>query len=348
MVNNQETLLEKIQSIPITTSWLLSDLGELRGMQELFYRSSPQVLKTLREFAMVESAVSSNRIEGVTIDGSRIGTVVLGHGAIRDRDEEEIRGYKNALERIYAEPGALPFNDQTIQTLHKLTRGEIWDAGLYKERDGDIIEKYPDGRERIRFRTVSAADTAPAMGRLALSFSDSIRNREIHPLVGIAACNLDFLCIHPFRDGNGRVSRLLLVLTLLQSGYEVGRFISLERLIEDNKERYYATLEASSHGWHESRHDPWPYINYLLYIVKTAYGEFESRARQASSQRGAKTQAVLDWIVASYGQFTVQDVKTACPEVSIETIRKILKDQKETGLIAISGKGRFATWRRIK
>ncbi len=339
-------LLATLSSLPLSTTWALSDLGEFRGMQEVFTRSAPQILKTLKDFSLVESAVSSNRIEGVHVDGRRVGTVVFGQSPIRDRDEEEIRGYKHALDLIYGAPQSLPISCETIKTLHRLTRGNIWDAGIWKDRDGEIIEKYPDGRERIRFHTVLATQTPAAMDELVSLYNDLLRVKVVPPLVLIAAFNLDFLCIHPFRDGNGRVSRLLLALQLVQSGYEVGRYLSLERLIETNKERYYETLEISSQGWHESSHDPWPYINYLLFILKTAYKDFEERAQRVKPVLGAKTQAVEEAIRSFTGHFTISEIQTNCPKVSLELIRKVLKQLKAQGAIEPISFGRKAAWNK--
>lgn len=237
-----------IESVPATTSWYLADLGEARGRQELFTKQSPQKLRVLREHAIVESAVSSNRIEGVEIDQGRVGTVVFGKSHLRDRDEEEVRGYRDALELIHEQGARLRITEELIRELHRFCRAGLGDAGQYKERDSDVIEKYPDGRQRVRFSTVRAADTPRYMRDLVEYWDRCLRERWVHPLVALAAFNLDFLCIHPFRDGNGRVSRLLLLVGCYQLGYEVGRHISLERLIEENKERYYETLEASSKG----------------------------------------------------------------------------------------------------
>ena len=256
----------QMATIPVTTGWYLADLGEARGKQELFTRQSPQKLKVLREHALIESAVSSNRIEGVEVDQKRIGTLVFGKPTLKDRDEEEVRGYRDALNLIHGQAAKLPVSQDTIRDLHRLCRGQIWDTGQYKEKDGDIIEKYADGRERVRFKPVSAKQTKPAMTELVSLWNQSLKERRIPPLVALGAFNLDFLCIHPFRDGNGRVSRLLLLLQSYHLGLEVGRYISLERLIEQNKERYYETLEQCSQGWHEGRHDAWPFINYLLWI----------------------------------------------------------------------------------
>jgi len=150
-------------------------------------------------------------------------------------------------------------------------RPEAWDSGRYKEKDADIIETFADGRSRIRFQSLSAAQTPGAMRELVTLWQDQLLHRQVPPLVLIAAFNLDFLCIHPFRDGNGRASRLMLLLQCYHLGLEVGRYISLERLIEENKERYYETLEHSSQGWHQGRHDPWAYVNFILFILKSAY-----------------------------------------------------------------------------
>ena len=158
--------------------------------------------------------------------------------------------------------------------------------------------------------------------------------------------NLDFLCIHPFRDGNGRVSRLLLLLQCYYQGYEGGRYISLERLIEANKERYYETLEQSSHGWYEGKHDPWPYVNYLLYVLKSAYREFEERVGQVKGPRGAKTDLIAQAIAAFPGEFTLADLERACPGVSRDMVRKVLHDLRKAKKVECLGRGPGASWRK--
>ena len=335
----------KPETIPASTSWYLADLGEARGKQELFTKQSPQRLKVLREHALIESAVSSNRIEGVTVDQSRVGTVIFGKSLLKDRDEEEVRGYRDALKLIHEQGAKLPVSEITIKKLHRLTRGDIWDAGKYKDKDSDIIEKYPDGRERVRFKAVSAAETDAFMRELLESWNRSLRERWVHPLIAIAAFNLDFLCVHPFRDGNGRVSRLLLLLQCYHLGYEVGRYISLERLIEENKERYYETLEQSSQGWHEGKHNPWAYVNYLLYSLKSAYKEFEERVGQTASPKGAKTELVLKAIRRQSGEFRLADIERACPGVGREWIRVLLGNLRKSKQVACRGRGPAARWR---
>ena len=240
----------------------------------------------------------------------------------------------------------LTVSEKTILRLHRLSRANIGDAGKYKEKDSDIIEKSPDGRVRVRFKTVTTRKTPAAMHRLIDGWDDSLDERVVQPLIATAAMNLDFLCSHPFRDGNGRVSRLLLLLQCYHLGYEVGRFISLERVIEENKDRYYETLGQSSQGWHEGKHDPWPYINYVLFILKEAYKEFEERVGQIKSPRGAKTE-LIESAVRSYDrEFTVSDLERACPGTSRDMIRRVLRDLQKAGKVECLGRGPGAPWRR--
>ena len=335
-------------AVPMSTAWYLTDLGEAKGKQELFTLQSPQRLKALREHAMIESAVSSNRIEGVEIDASRVRAVVLGQPILRDRNEEEVRGYRDALKLIHESGPRLAVSEKMIRQLHRLSRGQIWDAGQYKKKDVDIIETYPDGRSRVRFKSVSAKRTPAAIAELIARWGDTVEGQRLHPLLALAAFNLDFLCIHPFRDGNGRVSRLLLLLQCYHLGFEVGRYISLERLIEQNKQRYYETLEQSSQDWHEGTHDPWPSINYLLYILKTAYKEFEDRAGQMKAPRGEKSDIVARAVQRATGNFSIADLQRECPGVSVDMIRYVLKGLKKRGEVKCLGRGRSALWRRTR
>ena len=335
-----------VESIPASISWYLADLGEARGKQELHTHQSSQRLKVLREHALIESAVSSNRIEGVEVDRHRIATLVFGKPLLRDRDEEEVRGYRDALTRIHTQAGKMPVAEASILQLHQTIRGDIHDAGRYKEKNGDIIEKSPDGRARVRFRTVPASQTPGQLRGLIELWQDCLKERWVHPLIALAAFNLDFLCIHPFRDGNGRVSRLLLLLQCYHLGYEVGRYVSLERLIEQNKERYYETLEQSSQRWHEAKHDPWPYVRFVLYVLKTAYQEFEERLGQIKAPRGAKTEQIVRFIGNQNAPFSVASIQQACPGVSLDLIRRTLKTLRADGRVVCLGRGQKALWER--
>jgi Fic family protein len=334
-------------SIPARTSWYLADLAEARGKQELFTLQSPQKLKVLREHALIESAISSNRIEGVEVDKSRIGTLIFGKPALRDRDEEEVRGYRDALQLIHERGATLPISEATIKRLHKLCRGEIWDAGAYKEKDVDIIQTYADGRSRVRFKKVSAQQTPQAMAEMVELWNRGQREEWVHPLVLAAALNLDFLCIHPFRDGNGRVSRLLFLLASYHCGIEAGRYVSLERIIEDNKERYYEVLEQSSQRWHEGKHDPWPALNFLLFILTQACKEFEQRLGQLKSPRGEKTAAVLAAVDRQVSTFRVADLQAECPGVGVDLIRQLLARLQKEKKIKSLGTGRGAKWEKV-
>ncbi len=332
--------------VPMSAAWYLAELGEAKGKQSLFTRQSPQRLKVLRENALIESAISSNRIEGVEIDAGRVRDVILGRPALRDRNEGEVRGYRDALNLIHESAGRLVISEPTILDLHRLSRGGLGDAGQYKERDVDIIQNYPDGRSRVRFKTVPASQTGMAMAELTSLWNDLVDDRRLPPLLAVAAFNLDFLCIHPFRDGNGRVSRLLLLLQCYHLGFEVGRYVSIERIIEQTKDRYYETLEQSSQGWHEGKHDPWPYLGYLLYVLKEACRELEDRLGHLKAPRGEKGGVVVDAIRRLAGDFTVADLQRGCPGVSLDMIRHVLKRLSREGEVECLSRGRTARWRR--
>jgi Fic family protein len=334
-------------TLPTRTTWYLTDLAEARGKQELFTRQSPQKLKVLREHALIESAISSNRIEGVEVDKSRVATLIFGKPALRDRDEEEVRGYRDALKLIHESGAQLPISEATIKKLHRLCRGEIWDAGRYKEKDVDIIQTYADGRSWVRFKTVPASKTPKAMAEMVELWQRGTQEKWIPPLALAAALNLDFLCIHPFRDGNGRVSRLLFLLACYHCGIEAGRYISLERLIEQNKERYYEVLEQSSQRWHDGKHDPWPTMNFLLFILALACKEFEQRIGQLKSPRGEKTEAVLAAVGRQISTFRVADLQAECPGVGLDLIRRILGRLQKDKKVKALGTGRAAKWEKL-
>lgn len=345
-MNSLQGLVTYGQTVPRSTSWYLADLGEARGKQMLFTKQSPQKLAMLRQHALVESAVSSNRIEGVEVEPDRVEKLFSGKVRLRDRNEEEVKGYLEALKVIHGRRAALPVSLNTILRLHRMARADSWDAGKWKVKNSDIIETSADGRVRLRFRTVGPAKTGAFMKELIADWKTCLRDRWAHPLIAIAATNLDFLCIHPFRDGNGRVSRLLLLLQCYHLGFEAGRYISLERLIEENKERYYETLEESSRRWHEGKHDPWPYINYVLFILKSAYKEFEKRVGQLESPKGEKAEMVLEAIRRQQGNFRLLDIEHECPGVGREWIRSLLSSLRNTGAVTCRGKGPAARWRK--
>jgi Fic family protein len=334
-------------TIPVGVSWQLGTVMESKGRQDLYEKQSPEVLRTLRELAIVESTESSNRIEGVTVEPGRLRPLVLGRARPRDRSEEEIVGYRNALNWIHTNPEAIPVRAETIQRLHGLAQAGAGDAGHWKAKDNEIIEVLPDGRRIVRFRPVAARETPEAIEQLCLGYRHATDQDLLPPLLAVANLVFDFLCIHPFRDGNGRVSRLLSLLLLYHHGFRVGRYVSLERLIEDSKESYYEALKRSSEGWHEGRHDLVPWWSYFVGILRSAYREFEERVGTVRAPRGAKTETVRRAILAFPGEFRISDVERACPGVSRDMIRLVLRALQEEKRIVCLGRGRSAKWRRI-
>ncbi len=275
--------------LPLGTVWLLEKLAESKGKQALYEKQSPQILRALREMALVESIESSNRIEGVTVARDRLRPLVLGNARPRDRSEEEIVGYRRALSWINTNHEKISIEPETIKRLHGLAQGgTVGDAGEWKHSQNEIVEIYPDGRRAVRFYPVEPAQVPAAVEELCLAYRHSMDQLKVTPLLALACLVLDFLCIHPFRDGNGRVSRLLTLLALYHHGHQVGRYISLERIIEQTKESYYEVLQKSSTGWHDGNHDITPWFNYFLSTIRTAYREFEERAERQRPSRVRK------------------------------------------------------------
>ena len=277
-------------AVQMSTAWLLNDIAEAKGKQELYTRQSPQVLKALREMALIQSTESSNRIEGVTVAADRLRPLVLGNTKPRNRSEQEVQGYRRALNEIHSRHEKLSITPDTLKRLHALCQSASGDAGQFKKVDNEVIQLAPGAAPVIRFRCVKAKDTRGAVEELCLLYRHALDQDNIPPMIAIAGLVLDFLCIHPFRDGNGRVSRLLTLLALYQHGYEAGRYVSLERMVEESKEDYYECLHRSSQRWHEGKHELTPWFNFLLAIIRRCYVEFEKRAGQVKAPRGAKAE----------------------------------------------------------
>jgi Fic family protein len=316
--------------LPLGTVWMMEEIAQAKGKQELYTQQAPQLLKALREMAMVQSVESSNCIEGVTVAPERLRPLVLGNARPKDRSEQELQGYRDALELIHTGAADLPVNPETLKRLHHIIQEGSGDAGQWKAVDNDIIELRPGEAPRVRFRTLAVPKVPDAGEEMCLLYRHALDQEHVPALVATACLVLDFLCIHPFRDGNGRVSRLLTVLALYRHGYEVGRYISLERLIEDSKD-YYAVLQTSSTGWHEGKNELLPWLNYSLAIGRRAYLQFEKRAGQVKSPRGAKTALLLAAIEGAPSAFHVADLQKACPGVSLDWIRQVLKQLRSEG-----------------
>ncbi|MDE0627977.1 MAG: Fic family protein [Bryobacterales bacterium] len=334
--------------VPVSTVWLLSDIAEFNGRQEFFTRQTPRFLKTLREMATVQSTEYSNRIEGVVVAPSRLEPLVLHNSRPRDRSEQELQGYRRALSEIHSGHAGLACTPDTIRSLHALCQPASGDAGQFKRVDNEIVQLTPGNAPTVRFRCVTAKETPGAVAELCERYRQAFEDQAVPPLIADAALVLDSLCIHPFRDGNGRVSRLLTLLTLNHHGYNVGRYVSLERLIEESREDYYRCLHRSSGGWHQGRHRLTPWFNFILGTIRRAYAELEILARNAKAPRGTKAKLVLAAISPYQGEFRLMDLQRDCPGVGRDWIRTILANLKESGDVACRGRGPAARWRRLR
>ena len=324
----------------------MNSISEYKGKEELYTKQSPQILKALVEMAMIESVESSNRIEGVTVDRKRLKPLIIGHSKPRDRSEEELAGYRKALDLIHKKHNSLVISPRNIQELHRLSRLDAGDAGQWKKKNNEIIKKHPNGRVEVIFTPLEASKVPDAIKQLCLLYQDSLTQSNYPPLFTISCLILDFLSIHPFRDGNGRVSRLLTLLALYQNGYGVGKYISLERIVEQSKETYYEALNKSSRGWHKSKHDVMPWFHYFLSTIVSAYKEFEQRAGHLKPSRGAKTQIISQAILNQVGEFSISDIERECPGVSRDMIRVVFRQLREEKRIVCLGKGKAARWQK--
>jgi Fic family protein len=324
---------------------MLRALGQYRGREDLFRRQAPETLEALREAALIESSESSNRIEGVTAPRDRIEALVLKPAAPRDRSEEEIAGYRDALALIHESAAEMVFSTNVILQLHgMLYRYHPGAGGRWKMAPNEIVERNPDGSvRRVRFVPVPPVATPHFMDGLAAGYARA-RDEQRESLVLVPLAILDFLCIHPYADGNGRMARLLTLLLLYQAGYQVGRYISLERVVEESKETYYEALEASSRGWHEHRHDALPWMTYLWGVLIRAYREFEERVGTIRTGRGAKTDLVEQAVARRTRPFGIAEVEAECPGVSRDMVRHVLQRLRDEGKLELQGQGRGAKW----
>jgi Fic family protein len=338
-----------LQHQPINQRLLIAvrALGEYRGRQGLFKDQFPELLETLKNVAMVQSVESSNRIEGITVVPERLNAIVARKTRPKGHSEQEVAGYRDVLSEIHTSAHKFKLTPELILRWHKdMYKYTAEEAGIWKKEDNAIIEGLPDGTRRVRFRPLAAAATPNAIGQLCKAYTDCIEQGTAEPLLAIASFVIDFECIHPFKDGNGRMGRLLTLLLLYQAGYEVGRFISLERVIEESKETYYETLLQSSQRWHESEHDLQPWWNYFLGTLTAAYKEFEERVGTITTSRGAKRQMVLAAFERLPDLFTFSDFQRVCQGVSYATLRRTINELRKKKKVRCLGKGRDAQWKK--
>ncbi len=322
-------------------------LGSYRGKQDLFRKQTPETLEALRKVARVESTESSNRIEGIEAPRLQLEKIVLDHAAPRNRSEQEIAGYRDALALIHDSAPAMPMSPNLILQLHQTVfRYLPGEGGQWKITDNEIVDLHTDGTRRVRFRPVPALATPQAMEDLLAGWRHAHAAHAPDALILVPLLVFDFLCIHPFRDGNGRVARLLTLLALYHAGHDVGRYISLERVIEESKVTYYEALEASSRHWHEGNHDPFPWLRYFWGTLIRAYREFEERLGHITPGRGSKTKQVREAALRQIAPFAISDLERLCPGVGRDMVRLVLRQLRDEGLLSSSGTGRAAKWQR--
>jgi Fic family protein len=324
-------------------------IGEFRGREALYKYQTPEILESLRKSAIIQSAESSNRMEGIEAAAGRIDNLVLKKAKPADRSEQEIAGYRDVLASIHARPDNYRISPTVILGFHRqMYRYAEEKAGSWKQKDNAIYEIRQDGKQVVRFQPVSALKTPEYIAKLCSLYAQALDSGKSDPLFLIASFILDFECIHPFMDGNGRIGRLLTLLLLYQSGYGVGRYISMERIIEESKETYYDALYKSSQGWHKSEHDLRPWWNYFQGMIIAAYKEFETRVGTITRTQGAKREMVENAILRLPTHFQISDVQRACPSVSYPTVKRALSVLSKNKRIRSLGKGRDAEWEQIR
>ena len=333
---------------------LLTTIHEFKGRQALFIEANSDKLLDLLEIAKIQSTEYSNKIEGIYTSDDRLKQIVLDKTMPKTRSEKEIAGYRDVLNTIHANYEYIPIIPSMLLQLHRdlyKFSGEGY-GGKFKSSDNIIAEVGRNGEKSIRFKPVPAWQTAESINDLCSAFNEIIESENVDPLLLIPMFILDFLCIHPFDDGNGRMSRLLMLLLLYRSGYIVGKYIRLEKIIENSKESYYEVLKESSYGWHENENNYEPFVRYTLGIIVSAYREFESRVILVSKVNVSKSERISEIIKGHIGKITKSEIMKLCPDISQTTVQRTLNNLLENGQITKIGGGRYTSytwnWRKEK
>ena len=328
---------------------LIAAIYKEAGKQELYLKQRPDELKKLVEIAKIQSTEASNAIEGIVTTSTRIKQLVEEKTTPKNRDEQEIAGYRDVLNIIHESFDAIPITQNYILQLHKIMYSHMNNpmAGRTKNNQNYISATYPDGHTEILFTPLAPFETPEALDKICEEYNRVIGNFEVEPLIAIPVFIHDFLCIHPFNDGNGRMSRLLTTLLLYRNGFYVGKYISLEAKIARNKDLYYSALSQSQHGWHEGTEDALPFIKHILGIVLAAYKDFEDRFSIVETKLPA-----IDMVrIASQnkiGRFTKQDIHELCPSLSISSIESALRKLVSSGELRREGSGKATCYIHLK
>lgn len=316
-------------------------IHEFKGRQQLYLEQKPRELETLVEIAKIQSTESSNAIEGITTTKARLKSLMADKTTPRDRGEKEIKGYRHVLNVILENFDYVPIRKNYILQLHKMLYQftEERFGGSFKDTPNEIDMVYPDGRTVLLFKPLEPFETPEAVEKLCEEYDKAINKYGIDPLIAIPVFIHDFLCIHPFNDGNGRMSRLLTTLLLYKSGFVIGRYISLEKKIEITKDEYYVALQESSQNWHEEKNDDTAFIKYILGTIVAAYRDFEERVNMLGKKVSARDM-VEKAIRSKIGKFTKNDIMELCPEIGRGSVENSLKALCEEGIIKKEGQGR--------
>ena len=324
----------------------LAQIHEQKGQQNLFIEAHKDVLGELLEIAKIQSTEASNRIEGIITTDDRLKRLVRNKTTPRNRSEREIAGYRDVLTTIHENYDYIPIRPGSILQLHrdlyKFSNASI--SGSFKNSDNVIAEELPDGTRRVRFDPLPAWETPEAMETLCQAFAEALKEPDMDPLLLIPVFILDFLCIHPFNDGNWRMSRLLTLLLLYRSSYIVGKYISLEKLISDSKESYYEALQDSSTDWYANANDYLPFVRYLLGVIVAAYRDFSARVETVVARGLSKPSRVREIIRTTTGRITKAQIMAQCPDISQVTVERALRDMLDKNeILKISG-GRYTSY----
>lgn len=319
------------------------------GKQEMYLKQRPQELEKLVEIAKIQSTEASNAIEGIVTTRTRIRQLVEEKTTPKNRDEQEIAGYRDVLEIIHESFDAIPITRNYILQLHKILYSHMNNpiAGRTKTVQNYISATYPDGHTETLFIPLAPYETPEALDRICEEYNRVIGNMELEPLIAIPIFIHDFLCIHPFNDGNGRMSRLLTTLLLYRSGFYVGKYISLEAKIAKNKDLYYDALATSQNGWHEGQDDPIPFVKYLLGTILSAYRDFADRFAIVETKHSA-IEKVRMATQNKIGRFTKQEIREQCPSLSISSVESALRNMVASGELKRDGTGKNTCYFRLK
>lgn len=319
------------------------------GKQELYLKQRPEELEKLVEIAKVQSTEASNAIEGIVTTNTRIRQLVEEKTAPRNRDEQEIAGYRDVLNIIHESFDAIPITQNYILQLHKILYSHMNNpmAGRTKSVQNYISATYPDGHTEILFTPLAPFETPEALDKICQEYNRVIGNMEVEPLIAIPIFIHDFLCIHPFNDGNGRMSRLLTTLLLYRSGFHVGKYISLEAKIAKDKDLYYAALNQAQHGWHEGTEDAVPFIKYLLSTILAAYKDFGDRFDIVAEKLPA-VDVVRKVAQNKIGRFTKQEIRELCPALSLSSVEGALRKMVASGELKREGAGKNTCYFRTR